>query len=139
MKKQYTLPRTSSPLLLLTLILLPFLLTACKPDPNEEYLQGIWEFANEQGQERSGKAHVFFRWEFSGGTFQVEQEIIMGKPQVAQGNYRILESSDNNITLELFAIQGNYITSDPYELRIELDKENATARIQKTLFDRIWP
>lgn len=131
--------RTFSPLLLLTLAILPFLLTACTPDPNEEYLQGIWEFANEAGEERSGKAHLFYRWQFSDGTFYVEQEIAMGKPLVSEGRYRILESDAENIVLELFAVQGNFILSDPYELRVEIDRENLTARFQKVLFNRIWP
>lgn len=120
-------------------LFLLFTLPACKPDPNEEYLQGIWEFANEAGDERSGRVHLFFRWEFSGGIFYVQQEITMGKPLTSQGHYRILESDEDLIVLELYDIQGNYIQSEPFELRIELDKENATARIQKTLFNRIWP
>lgn len=131
--------RTFSPLLLLTLILLPFLLTACKQDPNEEFIQGIWEFANESGDERSGRVHLFYRWQFSAGTFYVEQEIVMSKPSVSEGRYRILDSSEDLIVLELFDVEGTFLQSDPYELRIEIDRENNTARFQNTLFNRIWP
>ncbi|NUM48403.1 MAG: hypothetical protein HUU38_27155 [Anaerolineales bacterium] len=131
--------RSLSPLLLFTLLLLPFLLTACKQDPNEEFLQGIWEFANEAGDERSGRVHLFYRWQFSDGTFYVEQEIVMSKPSVSEGRYRILESSDNLIVLELFAVEGTFIPSDPYELRIEINREDNTARFQRTLFNRVWP
>lgn len=124
---------------LIVVILLFFTLSACKPDPNEQFIQGIWEFANESGDERSGKAHLFFRWQISNGSFQVEQEIVLGKPLISQGHYRILDSGEEEITLELYDVEGNFIVSDPYELRIQIDRENDTARFQKILFNRIWP
>jgi len=119
----------------LVLIFLP----ACTPDPNEQFIQGIWSFANEAGNERSGSAHVFFEWQFSNGTFFVQQEIIMGKPLASEGRYRILESAEDLIVLELFNVKGNYVLSDPFELRVEIDREKDTARIQRTLFERVFP
>jgi len=114
-------------------------LAACTPDPNEQFIQGVWAFANESGDERSGAAHVFFEWQFSNGTFFIQQEIAMGNPLVSEGRYRILESKENLLILELFNVEGNYIISDPYELRVEIDRENDTARIQRTLFERAYP
>jgi len=63
----------------------------------------------------------------------------MGNPLVSEGRYRILESEEDLLILELFNVEGNYIISDPYELRVEIDRENDTARIQRALFDRVYP
>jgi hypothetical protein len=123
------------PFILVTLLFL----TACTLDPNDKFIQGGWSFVNESGDYRSGSTHVYFVWQFSNGTFFVQQEVILGKPLVSEGRYRILESEENKIILELFNVQGNYIPEEPYELRIEIDRENDTARIQKTLFERAYP
>lgn len=126
--------------LLVLLILLPLLfLTACTLDPNDAFIQGGWTFANEEGDYLSGRTHVYHVWEFNNGAFFVQQEIVLGKPLVAEGRYRILESDENLLVLELFNIEGNYISEEPYELRIEIDRENNTARIRKTLFERVYP
>ncbi|HLF90937.1 MAG TPA: hypothetical protein VI451_18485 [Anaerolineales bacterium] len=123
------------PFILLTLLFL----TACTLDPNDQFIQGGWSFANETGDYLSGKTHVYHVWQFSNGTFFVQQEIAMGNPLVSEGRYRILESEEDLLILELFNVEGNYIISDPYELRVEIDRENDTARIQRALFDRVYP
>ena len=131
MKTKFLIPTLS--------ILLFFLLSACTPDPNDQFIQGGWSFANETGDYLSGKTHVYHVWQFSNGTFFVQQEIAMGNPLVSEGRYRILESEEDLLILELFNVEGNYIISDPYELRVEIDRENDTARIQRALFDRVYP
>lgn len=135
-------PILAFPSLLFSLSLCLFVsltLPACAPNPNEQFIQGAWLFANETGEERSGSAHVYFEWQFSNGTFYVYQEIVFGKPLVSEGRYRILENQEDLIVLELFNVEGNFIPEEPYELRIQIDRENDTARIQKTLFERAFP
>jgi hypothetical protein len=115
------------------------LLTGCRPDPNEQFIQGTWLFANEFENERSGSAHVYQYWRFGGGSFSFYQEIAFGSPQFADGHYRILDSTADSITLELYGIQGTRPMSDPTEMKILLDRERDTVRISRVLYARGGP
>ena len=52
---------------LLPVFCICLLLAGCQPDPNDDFIQGTWSFANEQGDERSGSAHVLQEWWFGRG------------------------------------------------------------------------
>ena len=129
-------PKTSIRLLL-PLVLILLSLTACAPDPNEEFLQGRWIFANEGGNDRSGPAHVFYEWVFAGGTFS--REFAVAVPMTLYGNYRILESRENYLRLEIYNLNGteSYAYTDQKgEIVIKLYPEKDQIKIQGQVFYR---
>ena len=129
---------SSFPLLLITFSLL-LTLPACTPNPNEEFIQGNWAFVNESGDYRPGRPPLYFQWNFYNGTFYVEQEVFMGFPRISEGHYRILDSEEDKLTIELYDVQGNYYQYEPVEVDIQLDRENNTLRISKALFEHVGP
>jgi hypothetical protein len=56
-------------LLILTLLSL----TGCTPDPNEDFIQGVWTIIDQSTGGSSSGAIKFFEWEFRNGTFYREQ------------------------------------------------------------------
>jgi hypothetical protein len=122
---------------LVTVLLLSmgFFLASCQLDPNERFIQGIWEFANEQGDERSGRAHVFQRWEFREGRFYFIQQV--STPETVEGYYRVIASEEDRIGLEIYGLQGTIEWSDPGELWLAIDREDDTLRVQRTLYLRV--
>lgn len=122
-------------LLAVLFLFVGLLVASCKPDPNERFIQGVWDFANEKGDERSGKAHVFQRWEFREGRFYFVQQI--STPETVEGYYRVIESEEDRIGLELYDLQGTIEWSDPGELWLTIDRESDTLRVQRTLYLRL--
>ncbi len=129
--------KTNQTLMMRMLLLVAMLfLAGCEMSPNEQHIQGLWEFANEFGNERSGKAHVFQQWAFDSGTFSFFQEIAMGHPLTLEGRYRIIEDEGEKIGLELYSMQGTHPHGDTMELWITLEEESGGIRIQRTLYVR---
>ena len=126
------LPR--APFLLFTFSLL-LTLAACRPDPNDQFIQGTWQLAETDADNR------FFEWRFDNGTFIRQQEIDSVTALYTTGQYRIIESEGDALTLELFDYSGDRIAyeNNPITLPIEIDRANDTARIQNTGFVRVLP
>jgi hypothetical protein len=126
------LPR--APFLLFTFSLL-LTLAACTPDPNVQFIQGTWQLAETNADNR------FFEWHFENGTFTRQQEIDSTTTLYTTGQYQIIESEGASLTLELFDYTGDRIAyeNNPITLPIEIDRENDTARIQNTVFVRVLP
>lgn len=128
------LSHSFSPLILFALaLILP--LTACKLDPNEQFIQGTWEIAKTNSENR------YFRWEFYNGTFIRAQEVDSATSLYTTGQYRFVESDGDNLTIELFDFNGDRIAyeNNPITLSIEIDRVKDTARIQNVDFVRISP
>ena len=131
-------PKTLARLLLPSVILV-LSLSACT-DPNEEFIQGRWVFANEHNIERSGPAHVLYEWVFSGGTFFTQTTV--AEPQTLYGNYRIIKSEEGLLRIEIYNLNGTRAyayTDQKGELDIQIDTENDQIRIQGELFYREKP
>lgn len=116
-------------------ILLIFTLVACTRDPNVQFIQGTWENAQSDADNR------FFQWVFSNGTFTRQQEIDSGRFLYTTGQYQLVESDGDVLTLELFDFSGDRISYEdsPMTIRIEIDRLNDTARIASTAFIRVSP
>ena len=114
-------------------LLLIFTLAACTRDPNVQFIQGTWEKAQADGGNR------FFQWVFSNGTFTRQQEIDSGTFLYTTGQYQLVESDGDLLTLELFDFSGDRISYEdsPMTIRIEIDRANDTARIANALFIRV--
>ena len=115
--------------------LLIFTLSACTRDPNVQFIQGTWENAQADGGNR------FFQWVFDNGTFTRQQEIDSGTFLYTTGQYQLVESDGDLLTLELFDFSGDRISYEdsPMTIRIEIDRVNATAKIASTAFIRASP
>jgi hypothetical protein len=113
--------------------LLIFTLSACTRDPNVQFIQGTWENAQADGGNR------FFQWVFDNGTFTRQQEIDSGTFLYTTGQYQLVESDGDLLTLELFDFSGDRISYEdsPMTIRIEIDRANDTARIANALFIRV--
>ena len=124
----------------LSMIVLAALFSACTLDENDAFIQGGWGFANEGGSDRSAEAHLLVEWWFDRGTFRYMYELFYGFPKTLDGDYRIVESDGDTITLELYNLQGTeaYIYENRRtEIRIIIDRENEQIRVNKQLFNRI--
>jgi len=126
MKKQSLLP---------LIFLLIFTLSACTPDPNDEFIQGTWEIA------QTSAGNEFFQWQFSNGTFTREQEIDRTTSLYTTGSYRVVESEGDLLTIELFDYSGDRIAyeNNPMTIKIEIDRPNDSATITNVLFIRVGP
>jgi len=120
---------------LILFILLIFSLSACNPDPNDQFIQGTWQIAHEDVENQ------FFQWRFSNGTFTREQEIDSSTALYTTGQYRVVESEGDLLTIELFDYSGDRISyeNNPMTIRIEVDRANDSARITNVLFVRLGP
>ena len=120
---------------ILILLLLIFILNACTLDPNVQFIQGTWEIP------RADTDNRFYRWQFSKGTFIRQQEIDRGSLLYTTGQYRLVESDGDLLTLEIFDFSGERISyeNSPMTIKIEIDRANDTARITNTLFIRVSP
>ena len=116
-------------------LLLIFTLSACTRDPNVQFIQGTWENAQVDGGNR------FFQWVFDNGTFTRQQEIDSGTFLYTTGQYQLVESDGDVLTLELFDFSGDRISYEdsPMTIRIEIDRASDTARIASTAFIRASP
>jgi hypothetical protein len=116
-------------------LLLIFTLAACMRDPNVQFIQGTWENAQADGGNR------FFQWVFDNGTFTRQQEIDSGTFLYTTGQYQLVESDGDLLTLELFDFSGDRISYEdsPMTIRIEIDRVNDTAKIASTAFIRASP
>ena len=116
-------------------LLLIFTLSACTRDPNVQFIQGTWENAQADGGNR------FFQWVFDNGTFTRQQEIDSGTFLYTTGQYQLVESDGDVLTLELFDFSGDRISYEdsPMTIRIEIDRVNDTAKIASTAFIRASP
>lgn len=112
-----------------------FTLAACARDPNVQFIQGTWENAQANGDNR------FLQWVFSNGTFTRQQEIDGGTFLYTTGQYQLVESDGDVFTLELFDFSGDRISYEdsPMTIKIEIDRLNDTARIASTAFIRASP
>jgi hypothetical protein len=124
MKTNFLIPTLS--------IFLFFLLSACTPDPNDEFIQGTWEIAH------TDAGNEFFQWQFNNGTFTREQEIDRTTSLYTTGSYRVVESEGDVLTIELFDYSGDRIAyeNNPMTIKIEIDRANDSARITNVLFIR---
>ena len=121
------------------LCLFTLALTACA-DVNDQAIQGVWAFANEGDDYRSGSLHVVNEWTFQGGTFDYYFEVALGSPLTLYGYYRIIESGENYLHIELYDLDGTQAsgyTDRRGNLYLEIFPETGELRINGDLFERV--
>lgn len=120
-------------------IVLAFVLAGCGPSEAERYIQGAWAFANEQGNPRSTELHVLNEWWFGGGRYFYQFEVAAGFPLISEGRYRILETEEDQIVLELYFVEGNAPLFENQQVTLKLEREIDSLRINRTLYFRAGP
>jgi hypothetical protein len=129
MKKRY--------FLILSLMMLSLLAANCQ-DPNDAYIQGAWEFNSDHLAEIVSEEHLTVIWFFSGGSFTY-QSCCFNMDIDVGGRYRILDSSEDRITIELYNTYGSGSRFGG-EILIVIDRENDEINIQGTgPFHRLGP
>lgn len=118
-----------SPAILFLAFLLITLLTACSNEL-DQFIQGKWA---------RGDVHVWTEWNFDRGTYSYYSDYDNNLTNIYEtGRYSIIESGEDYLVLELFDQRGGVPSiEDRVELRIDIDREEDTIRIQRRLFDRI--
>jgi hypothetical protein len=91
--------------LLPALIFLGAALAGCKPDANEEFIQGVWFYNDEHLQNLPAESHLTDQWLFDRGTFQRATCCFVTADY--SGNYRLLESEQDHLQLELYNLRGD--------------------------------
>jgi hypothetical protein len=81
------------------------ILTSCQKDPNVAYIQGIWSHEDMHLAPIVGEEHLITRWIFDRGTFANDACCFLGETSLV-GSYRVMESDENSLTLELYNIDG---------------------------------
>ena len=103
--------------ILLIALVVALSLTACMSE-TEEFFQGVWMWESEHLKTVIGESYQKVTWKFDNGWFDYHsccypEEVYM------QGSYRVIEETDNMITLELYDIVGaSSQFGDRGELRI---------------------
>ena len=108
-------------------ILAASLLAGCV-DENAQYIQGNWA---------NGNVHFYSEWVFDRGTYIQRSTITTSDTAHQSGSYRILDSKDDLLVLELYNKTGGDVFEDPSELAIVIDREADSLRIGRITYYRV--
>ena len=123
--------------ILLALSCITFLTLGCF-DANDQFIQGTWYYRDPHLDSVSGETYLEAEWTFDRGSFEFYTCCFAGEIHQT-GRYRILESKENILTIELFNVQGSG-TDGSGEMRLVIDREADTLVIQGGRpFERVVP
>lgn len=112
--------------ILLVLLAITSLTAACT-DKNDQFIQGRWYYRDPHLDSVSGEQHLEIEWLFDRGTFEY-YACCFNVDELLKGRYRIKESADDVITLELFNVGGRGL-GIASEIRIVIDRDTDTLSI----------
>jgi hypothetical protein len=103
-------------------------LAACS-DAVELFIQGKWA---------TGNAHYWTEWNFDRGTYSYQYDD--GFTAIYEtGRYRLVESDDDFITIELFnQVGGIPSIEERNEVKIKIDRDNNRVRIRNRDYTRVF-
>lgn len=112
----------------LFVVLFALCLTSCKPHPHQEFLEGGWVFVDPHLNDVIGQSYLEHIWVFTEGRFSYEtcclREIYM------RGFYRVAESGEDFLILDLYDIQANEMAYQAdQQIRITLDPVGDTIKV----------
>ena len=129
--------KAASKSILLGLILLLVLLTACASDENEAFIQGTWFYNSLHIQEQVGESFLEVYWTFDGGNYETYTCCFQEYHQY--GRYTIVESEEDRLILELFNIDGKF-NSERVQVAVKIDRDADTISLLRAgPFIRIRP
>ena len=123
--------------MLLGLVLLLVLLSACTPDENDTFIQGSWYYNDPHILEVVGESYVETYWTFDRGAYETYSCCFVKFQQY--GRYDILESEGDKLVLELFNIDGKF-NSERGQIGITINRKDDTIKLPGAgPFTRISP
>lgn len=126
MKKGKTVVK-SRPAIAVLACLAAFWLASCMSD-NEKYIQGTWQYDDWHLAEVVSESDLTIIWFFSAGTFTYQACCFNADIEFG-GRYRILESTEEGMVLELYNTYGTGTQMDG-QVWINFDREAGTLEIQ---------
>jgi hypothetical protein len=108
-------------------LLVALLLSGCS-DANDQFIQGSWFFRDPHLKEVTGETYLEITWTFDRGTFEFYACCFNDEQHLA-GRYRIVESNDDHLVLELFNLRGGEQTGR-LEIGLRIDREQDALTIQ---------
>jgi hypothetical protein len=113
------------------------LVSGCRLSPNDEYIQGVWTFANEFNDPMATGVHLLQEAQFGGGKFYFYREVWAGFPESVEARYRILVNDGDKMTLELFDVSAaRSVLDDGAQILLILERETDELRINRVLYYR---
>ena len=123
--------------ILLGLIFLLALLSACVPGENEAFIQGSWFYNSQHIQEQVGESFLEVNWTFDGGNYETYTCCFQEFHQY--GRYTVLESEGDRLMLELFNIDGKF-NAERVQIMVTIDRQADTISLLRAgPFTRISP
>ncbi len=125
------------------IILFALLMAGCSNDPNLQIIQGSWFYEDPHLKVVEGQPHWIERWIFDRGSF-ANSGCCFGEVNIT-GSYRILESDENLLLLELYNMQGTQGTmvidrDTVTTMQVKIDPETDTLIIGRTgPYSRVSP
>lgn len=118
------------------LLLFLTMLISCVRDDPRVYIQGIWIATDENS---AASSLDFIQWQFSRGSFILQQEVRAGQLMISQGKYDVLENDGNALLVELYNITGDVFTYNnlPVIYKLEINEASGTIRINSREFERV--
>jgi hypothetical protein len=118
--------------ILLYMLLFTLVLTGCKKDPRVEFIQGIWYYKDAHLANIPGESAQETDWEFNSWSFQVNTCCFY--EAYYSGYFRVLESKDDGLTLELYNLKGQFADTvlsrdDTLTIIVKIDQAADTIRI----------
>ena len=112
------------------------MLISCVHDDPRVYIQGIWIATDENS---AASSLDFIQWQFSRGSFILQQEVRAGQLMVSQGKYDVVENDGNALLVEFYNITGDVFTYNnlPVIYKLEINEASGTIRINSREFERV--
>jgi hypothetical protein len=128
------------------LVAVTMVLGCCAADPNAEFIMGRWYYNDPHLNNLSGESHLESWWDFRKGMLGTfEHYTCCFVKSYEKGNYRVVESDDTTLVLELFNVKGHaegYVQpmGDTRMIKIRIDRESDTIKIEREgPLERILP
>jgi len=108
-------------------LLIALLVSGCS-DANDQFIQGSWFYRDPHLKSVTGETYLEATWTFDRGTFEFYSCCFNDETHLA-GRYRIVDSNDDRLVLELFNLRGG-AQSGRIEIGLKIDREQDTLTIQ---------
>ena len=140
----FTKVNSKTPIILCVLLLwLSVALVGCKKNPKLEFIQGVWYYKDAHLANIPSESAQVTNWVFDNGFFSMDSCCFV--KMNFSGYYSVADSTESELTLELFNLQGLYggtvlYRNDTMSAVIKIDTEADTIRINNDgPYTRIGP
>jgi hypothetical protein len=111
---------------LLLMISIGSILSGCRMDPNEEFIQGSWYYLDPHLEQMTSEAQLEVFWTFDRGAYEYYACCFVKQHQT--GRYAVIRSEGDDLYVELFNPNGNTRT-EAVEFNIVVNREAGTIKI----------